>query len=179
MQSHPTFSNPPSIQSPISLDPYLFRPTISTTSYFFRPIFSSTPYLFKSTISNPPSVQPFTSLDPPSVQSLTFLDLSPLQPSTFSNPLLVSTIPYVDPLSLHLDAFLATPLGLEFRTSILLSPKSFIFVLIPMQTDTSTQLYLPPTILRGRSGLRRPRLLPPPPHLFPTLTLSQIDVLHV
>ena len=48
-----------------------------------------------------------------------------------------------------------------------------------MQTDTSTQLGLPLTILRGRRGLRRLRLLPPPPLLFPTPTPSQTIVLHV
>ncbi|KAL6342202.1 hypothetical protein AAG906_006816 [Vitis piasezkii] len=48
-----------------------------------------------------------------------------------------------------------------------------------VQIDTSTQLDLPPAISRGRRGLRRPRLLPPPPPLFPALTPSQIDVLHV
>ena len=48
-----------------------------------------------------------------------------------------------------------------------------------MQIDTSTQLDLPLVIPRGRRGLRRPRLLPPPPPLFPALTPSQTDVLHV
>ena len=48
-----------------------------------------------------------------------------------------------------------------------------------MQTDTSTQLGLPPTIMRGRRGLRRLRLLPPPPPLFPAPTPSQTIVLHV
>ncbi|RVW29435.1 Serine/threonine-protein phosphatase 7 long form-like [Vitis vinifera] len=48
-----------------------------------------------------------------------------------------------------------------------------------VQIDTSTQLDLPPVIPRGRRGLRRPRLLPPPPPLFPALAPSQTDVLHV
>ncbi|RVW91315.1 Serine/threonine-protein phosphatase 7 long form-like [Vitis vinifera] len=48
-----------------------------------------------------------------------------------------------------------------------------------VQIDTSTQLDLPPAIPRGRRGLRRPRLLPPPPPLFPALAPSQTDVLHV
>ncbi|RVW32469.1 hypothetical protein CK203_081305 [Vitis vinifera] len=45
--------------------------------------------------------------------------------------------------------------------------------------DTSTQLDLLPTIPRSRRGLRRPRLLPPLPPLFPTPASSQTDVLHV
>ena len=89
------------------------------------------------------------------------------------------TTSYVDPLSLHLDVSLATPLGPKFRTSILPSPESFIFVTMPMQTNTSTQLDLPPTILRGRQDLRQPRLLLPPLPLFPTPTPSQTIVLHV
>ncbi|RVW57552.1 hypothetical protein CK203_093074 [Vitis vinifera] len=48
-----------------------------------------------------------------------------------------------------------------------------------VQIDTSTQLDLPPSISRGRRGLRRPRLLPPPPPLFPAPAPSQIDVHHV
>ena len=88
------------------------------------------------------------------------------------------TTPYVNPLSLHLDASLATPLGPKFRTSILSSPESFIFASMPIQIDTYTQLDLPPAILRGKR-LRRPRLLPPPPPLFPTPAPSQTDVLHV
>ena len=88
------------------------------------------------------------------------------------------TTPYVDPLSLHLDASLATPLGPEFRTSILSSPEPSIFAPMPIQIDTSTQLDLPPAILRGKR-LRRPKLLPPPPPLFPAPTPSWTDVLHV
>ena len=86
--------------------------------------------------------------------------------------------PYVDPLSLHLDASLATPLGPEFRTSILSSPEPSIFAPMPIQIDTSTQLDLPLAILRGKR-LRRPRLLPPPPPLFPAPTPSWTDILHV
>ncbi|KAL6343519.1 hypothetical protein AAG906_024884 [Vitis piasezkii] len=121
--------------------------------------------------------QPSTSLDPPSTQPPTSSD-PPLSP-TSSDPLSVPTTPYVDPLSLHLDASLVTPLGPEFRTSVLSSPEPSIFVPMPMQIDTSTQLDLPPTILRGRRGLRRPKLLPPPPTLFLAPTPSQTDVLHV
>ncbi|RVW67673.1 Serine/threonine-protein phosphatase 7 long form-like [Vitis vinifera] len=48
----------------------------------------------------------------------------------------------------------------------------------PPSIDTYTQLDLPPAILRGKR-LRRPRLLPPPPPLFPAPTPSWTDVLHV
>ncbi|RVW73640.1 hypothetical protein CK203_057059 [Vitis vinifera] len=48
-----------------------------------------------------------------------------------------------------------------------------------VQIDTSIQLDLPQAILRSRRGLRRPRLLPPPPPLFPAPASSQTDVLHV
>ena len=50
---------------------------------------------------------------------------------------------------------------------------------MPMQTNTSTQLDLPPAISRDRQDLRQPRLLLPPPPLFPTPTPSQTNVLHV
>ncbi|KAL6340122.1 hypothetical protein AAG906_038957 [Vitis piasezkii] len=49
----------------------------------------------------------------------------------------------------------------------------------PPSIDTSTQVDLQLVILRGRRGLCRPRLLPPPPPLFPAPTPSQTDVLHV
>ena len=61
------------------------------------------------------------------------------------------TTPYVDHFSLHLDASLATPLGLDFRTSVLPSLKPSIFVHILMQIDTSTQLDLPKPF-RGVGG---------------------------
>ena len=113
------------------------------------------------------------------MQPPTYLDPLLVQPPTSSNPLSMPTTPYVDPFSLHLDFSLTNPLGPEFRISVLLSPESSIFILMPMQIDIFTQLDLPPAIPRGMRGLRRPRLLPPPPPLFPAPTPSQTDVLHV
>ena len=91
----------------------------------------------------------------------------------------VPSTPYVDHLSLHINASLTTPLGPKFRTLVLPSPKTSIFVSMSMQIDTSTQLDLPPTIPRGRRGPRRLRLLPPPPPLFLAPVPSQTSVLHV
>ena len=88
------------------------------------------------------------------MQALTYSDPLSIQSPTSSDPLSVPTTPYVDPLSLHLDASLATPLGPEFRTSVLPSPEPSIFVPMPMQIDASTQLDSHLTILRGRRGLR-------------------------
>ena len=48
-----------------------------------------------------------------------------------------------------------------------------------VQIDTSTQLDLLLAIPRDRRGLRRLRLVPPPPPLFPALAPSQTDILHV
>ncbi|RVW31299.1 hypothetical protein CK203_112137 [Vitis vinifera] len=96
--------------------------------------------------------------DVPSVQYPTSLDPPSAQPLTCSDP------PSVQP-----------PTSLDLPS--LQPPTSSDPPLV--QIDTSTQLDLSPAIPRGRRGLRRPRLLPPPPPLFPVLTPSQTDVLHV
>ncbi|RVW23022.1 hypothetical protein CK203_105275 [Vitis vinifera] len=153
-----TSLDPPSTQPPTSSDPPLVQPPTSLDL---------------------PPLQLSTSSDPPSVQLLTYLGPLSIQSPTSSDPLSMPTTPYVDPLSLHLDASLSTPLGPEFRTSVLPSPEPSIFVPMSMQIDTSTQLDLPPTILRGRQGLCQPKLLPPPPTLFLAPIPSQTDVLHV
>ena len=62
------------------------------------------------------------------MQPPTYLDQLSVQPPTSLDPLSVCATPYVNPLSLHLDASLATLLGPGFRTLVLLSPKSSIFV---------------------------------------------------
>ncbi|RVX12170.1 hypothetical protein CK203_010786 [Vitis vinifera] len=98
------------------------------------------------------------SLDVPSVQHLIFSNPPSAQLLTSSDP------PSVQPLT-SLDLPPLQP------------PTSSDPPLV--QIDTSTQLDLPPAIPRVRRGLRRPRLLPPPPPLFPALAPSQTDVLYV
>ncbi|RVX18865.1 Serine/threonine-protein phosphatase 7 long form-like [Vitis vinifera] len=122
----------------------------------------------QSTVAQPPlvrgrstsrgRVQSPISLDVPSVQHPTSSDPPSAQPLTSSDP------PSVQP-----------PTSLDLPPSQ--PPTSSDPPLV--QIDTSTQLDLPPVIPRGRRGLRRPRLLPPPPPLFPALAPSQTDVLHV
>ena len=85
------------------------------------------------------------------VQSPISLDLPLVQHPTFSD------LPSVQP-STSLDLPLLQP------------PTSSNSLLL--QIDTSTQLDLPPAIPKGRRGLHRPRLLPPPPPLFLALALS-------
>ena len=175
-----TSSDPPSIQPPISLDLSSVQPPTSSDPPLVQSSTSLDPPLVQSpTSSDPPSVQPPTSSNPPLVQSSTYSDPLSVQLPTSSDPLSVFATPYVDPFSLHLNASLATPLGPEFSTSVLLSPKPSISITMPMQIDTSTLLDLLPAISRVREGLRRPRLLPPPPPLFPAPPPSQTDVLYV
>ncbi|RVW82280.1 hypothetical protein CK203_041685 [Vitis vinifera] len=116
------------------------------------------PLVQPPTSLDPPSVQPSISLNLPSVQASISLDSPSAQPSTFS-----------DPLSVQPPAFLNLP-PLQLPTSSD-SPS--------VEIDTSTQLDLLSAILRDRRGLRRPRLLPPPPPLFPAVAPSQTNVLHV
>ncbi|RVW76044.1 Serine/threonine-protein phosphatase 7 long form-like [Vitis vinifera] len=106
------------------------------------------------TYSNLPSVQPPTSLNPPSAQ-----------PPTSSDP----------PSSTYFGSNQQPPTFLDLPP---LQPPTFSNP-PSVQIDTSTQLDLPLAIPRGRRGLRRLRLLSPPPPLFPVPTPSQIDVLHV
>ncbi|RVW71392.1 Serine/threonine-protein phosphatase 7 long form-like [Vitis vinifera] len=114
----------------------------------------------QSTVAQPPlvRVQSSISSDVPSVQHPTSSDPPSAQPLTSSDP------PSVQP-----------PTSLDLPP--LQPPTSSDPPLV--QIDTSTQLDLPPAIPRGRRGLRRPRLLPPTPPLFPALTPSQTYVLHV
>ena len=123
-----------------------------------HPTFSDLPSMQPPTSLNPPSVQPSISLDLPSVQAPTSLDPPSTQPSTSSNP------PSVQP-----------PTSLDLPP--LQPPSSSNPPLV--EIDTSTQLDLPPAISRGRQDLHQPRLLLPPPPLFPTPTPSQTNVLHV
>ncbi|RVW84296.1 Serine/threonine-protein phosphatase 7 long form-like [Vitis vinifera] len=113
----------------------------------------------QSTVARPPlvRVQSPISSDVPSVQHPTSSDPPSAQPLTSSDP------PSVQP-----------PTSLDLPPSQ--PPTSSDPPLV--QIDTSTQLDLPPVIPRGRRGLRRPRLLPPPPPLFPALAPSQTNVLH-
>ena len=126
---------------------------ISTVTHLFRPIISVTP----------------TSLDPPSVQPPISLDLSLVQTPISSNSPSAQPLTSSDPSSVQPPTSLNLP-PLQPPTS---SDPPLV------QIDTSTQLDLPPAIPRGRRGLRRPRLLPPLPPLFPTPAPSQTDVLHV
>ena len=114
-------------------------------------------------------MQRFTSLNSPSVQLPISLYLSPVQAPTFSDPPSAQPLTSSDPPSVQPPTSLDLP-PLQPPTSS--DPPS-------MQIDTSTQLDLPPAIPRGRQGLRRPRLLPTPPPLFPAPAPSQTDVLHV
>ena len=123
-----------------------------------HPTFSDLPSVQPSTSLNPPSVQPSISLDLPSVQAPTSLDPPSTQPSTSSDP------PSVQP-----------PTSLDLPP--LQPPSSSNPPLV--EIDTSTQLDLLSAIPRGRQGLHQPRLLPPPPPLFPAPAPSQTDVLHV
>ncbi|KAL6337903.1 hypothetical protein AAG906_002369 [Vitis piasezkii] len=84
--------------------------------------------------------------------------------------------PTINPTSYLFRPTISTTPDLFRPTSI---TTSFLFYPPSMQIDTSTQLDLPPAISRGRRGLRRPKLLPPPPPLFLAPTPSQIDVHHV
>ncbi|RVX20495.1 Serine/threonine-protein phosphatase 7 long form-like [Vitis vinifera] len=107
----------------------------------------------QSTVARPPlvRVQSPISSDVPSVQHPTSSDPPSAQPLTSSDP------PSVQP-----------PTSLDLPPSQ--PPTSSDPPLV--QIDTSTQLDLPLVISRGRRGLRRPRLLLPPPPLFPNLAPS-------
>ena len=77
-------------------------------------------------LSDLTSLQPPTSLDSWLVQS-PYLFIPNLFSPTFSTyylfkPTFVPITPYVDPLSLHFDASLTTPLGSEFRTPSVIPP---------------------------------------------------------
>ncbi|KAL6323591.1 hypothetical protein AAG906_039182 [Vitis piasezkii] len=93
------------------------------------------------------------------------------------------TLSYNPPISLDLPSVQAPtssdPPSVQPPTSLALPPlQPSTFSNPPsMQIDTSAQLDLSPTIPRGKRGLRRLRLLPPPPPLFPAP--SQTDVLHL
>ncbi|RVW68145.1 hypothetical protein CK203_064038 [Vitis vinifera] len=144
-----------SITSSVSTS--LQPPTFLSSRLVQSPISSDVPSMQHPTYSDLPSVQPFTSLDPPSVQLLISLNLSLVQAPTSSDPPSVQP-----PTSLHLPP-------LQPPTSS--NPPS-------VQINTSTQLDLLPAIPRGRRCLCRPRLLPPPPSLFPAPAPSQTYVLH-
>ncbi|KAL6335837.1 hypothetical protein AAG906_040558 [Vitis piasezkii] len=130
---------------------------------------SYVPSMQHSTYSDLPSVQPFTSLNPPSVQLPISLDLSPIQAPTSSDPPSAQPLTSSDQPSVQPPTSLDLP-PLQPPTSS--DPPS-------VQIDTSTRLDLSPAIPRNRRGLHRPRLLPPPPPLFPASAPSQTDVLHV
>ena len=134
-----------------------------------HPTSSNPPSAQPLTSPDPPSVQPSTSLNPPSKQPPISLDLSSVQAPTSSDP------PSVQPLTSSDPPSIQPPTSLDLPP---LQPPTFSN-LPSVQIDTSTQLDLQPAIPRGRWGLRRPRLLFPPPPLFPTPAPSQTDVLHV
>ena len=115
------------------------------------------------------SLQPPTFLSSRLVQSPISSDVPSVQHPTSSNP------PSAQPLTSSDPPSVQPPTSLDLPPSQ--PPTSSDPPLV--QIDTSTQLDLPPVIPRGRRGLRRPRLLPPPPPLFPALAPSQTDVLHV
>ncbi|RVW98745.1 Serine/threonine-protein phosphatase 7 long form-like [Vitis vinifera] len=115
------------------------------------------------------SLQPPTFLSSRLVQSPISSDVPSVQHPTSSDP------PSAQPLTSSDPPSVQPPTSLDLPPSQ--PPTSSDPPLV--QIDTSTQLDLPPVIPRGRRGLRRPRLLPPPPPLFPTLAPSQTDVLHV
>ena len=103
--------------------------------------------------SDQPSVQPPTFLDPLlvsifSMQHLTFLYSPFVRPHTFSNP--PSVQPFI--FSLH-------PPSPTFSDSLSVQPSTFSdppleSILVLIDIVISTQLDLPPIILRGRRGLR-------------------------
>ncbi|WJZ82788.1 hypothetical protein VitviT2T_002516 [Vitis vinifera] len=108
------------------------------------------------------SLQPPTFLSSRLVQSPISSDVPSVQHPTSSNPPSAQPLTSPDPPSVQPSTSLNLP-PLQPPTS---SDPPLV------QIDTSTQLDLPPAILRGRRGLRRPRLLPPPPPLFPALAPS-------
>ena len=117
--------------------------------------------------SDLPSVQPLTYLDPPLVQPPISLELHSVQAPTSSKPPSTQPLTSSDPPSVQPLTSLALP---PLQPPTFSNPPS-------MQIDTSTQLDLLLAIPRDRLGLRRLRLVPPPPPLFPAP--SQTDVLHV
>ena len=126
---------------PPSVQPPVFSdlPSMQPPTFLVQlPTFSNSPLAEPPTFSNPPSVQPYIFLVQP--PSRTFLDSPLVQPPIFSNPSSVQLSTFSGPPSESIPVLIATVI--------------------------STQLDLSPIVPRGRRGLRRPRLLPPPP-LFP------------